>query len=384
MIPSTPCALHPKQKTLQKYVATGFHHTAHATTLTVQNLHHLPALARKESVLQDDKMKRKINNKLAYCIIVLILIFIAGCSNDSKGLTSQRVAERSVPPLQTAEQIINVNETENESVETAVEVNESAVQEKTSRYGPVKAVVEETPEEVFDESAYVRTTLSYLAQSDNGDFSGLPYIYWISDTTVRMKGFEYVVRGVRRELVNKSIKFDAVVQPAVPWMPDYTDCGFALVDGGAKIYLDTQDVTHNLSLCCNFTNFIPDKCENMEIFGKHTFYGVLREEFVKEGSRNDWFYEQKLELQKVVKLESAPPGSRRIKNGYSCHSNSECAWVSVNCCPEHSGAAWYCLNKEMENYLCGEDSMFISGGCNEGYSGKPSSSCTCQEGKCVG
>lgn len=63
-----------------------------------------------------------------------------------------------------------------------------------------------------------------------------------------------------------------------------------------------------------------------------------------------------------------------------CFFDLDCSWVITNCCPEEYGARWECVNiKSYEPIECFERVL-----CYPIPSPKPSSSCICQEGSCVG
>ncbi|MGV9174267.1 MAG: InlB B-repeat-containing protein [Promethearchaeia archaeon] len=60
-----------------------------------------------------------------------------------------------------------------------------------------------------------------------------------------------------------------------------------------------------------------------------------------------------------------------------CDNDTECGWVSVNCCPENAGAKWECVNKEETNIDCSDDPV-----CLQVISPKPETSCICSNGEC--
>jgi hypothetical protein len=60
-----------------------------------------------------------------------------------------------------------------------------------------------------------------------------------------------------------------------------------------------------------------------------------------------------------------------------CERDSECGWVSTNCCPENAGANWECVNKEETDLECDEDVV-----CPQVVSPKPTTSCQCDDGEC--
>ncbi len=62
----------------------------------------------------------------------------------------------------------------------------------------------------------------------------------------------------------------------------------------------------------------------------------------------------------------------------TCEKDSECAWVSINCCPENAGAEWKCVNKEETEIDCPEDVI-----CPQVISPKPEETCVCIEGECA-
>ncbi len=60
-----------------------------------------------------------------------------------------------------------------------------------------------------------------------------------------------------------------------------------------------------------------------------------------------------------------------------CSADSECGWVSTNCCSENAGADWSCANKEETNIDCPSNPV-----CPQVISPKPTSSCVCTNGEC--
>ena len=190
----------------------------------------------------------KVKKIALFCILTALLIVIVGCVEQPTKLASHRVAERSVPPTQNTKQVVEVNETEKEVVEVAVEANESAVQEKIYRYRPVEVVVEDTPDEVFNESKYLKINLSQISYDGS--------LYWemfITDTKMRLNPLEKVMQiyGINRSLVNKTIAFDAAVLPRIPQTPDGEDCGLIFADGDIHLNLYQDKLVNNFSLCCN-------------------------------------------------------------------------------------------------------------------------------------
>jgi len=61
----------------------------------------------------------------------------------------------------------------------------------------------------------------------------------------------------------------------------------------------------------------------------------------------------------------------------TCVQDSDCAWLSTNCCPETAGANWECINRK-SNVSC---SGFIVI-CPQVISPKPSLPCKCLNGVC--
>lgn len=62
---------------------------------------------------------------------------------------------------------------------------------------------------------------------------------------------------------------------------------------------------------------------------------------------------------------------------YSCSSDSECAWKSVNCCPETASAEWDCVNAGLTQLHCPKDVF-----CAQVIVPRPSSKCSCVNGEC--
>ncbi len=60
-----------------------------------------------------------------------------------------------------------------------------------------------------------------------------------------------------------------------------------------------------------------------------------------------------------------------------CESDDDCEWVSVNCCPEHSGAQWECRGAD-KLVFCPEDVI-----CMTVVNPKPTTPCVCSDGDCV-
>jgi len=132
-------------------------------------------------------------------------------------------------------------------------------------------------------------------------------------------------------------------------------------------------------LGCNFINFVPT-CINFDAFAGYRVYGVIHDELGKYGDGRFWSYQQKLKIDRVEKISPAPAKFSRTSEEYDCHSNSECEWIDITGCND---GWWFCLNKEMKDYFL-EHRNWRIWGCNDVTVPKPSSSCTCQEGKCVG
>jgi len=61
----------------------------------------------------------------------------------------------------------------------------------------------------------------------------------------------------------------------------------------------------------------------------------------------------------------------------SCTFDTDCEWLSTNCCPETAGANWECINKR-SNVTCSGFKVI----CPQIISPKPSLSCKCIEGVC--
>jgi len=61
----------------------------------------------------------------------------------------------------------------------------------------------------------------------------------------------------------------------------------------------------------------------------------------------------------------------------SCKVDTDCTWLSTNCCPETAGANWECINKR-SNVTC-SGFMVI---CPQVISPKPSLPCKCIQGVC--
>ncbi len=61
----------------------------------------------------------------------------------------------------------------------------------------------------------------------------------------------------------------------------------------------------------------------------------------------------------------------------SCEKDSECEWVSINCCPENAGAEWKCVNKQETEIKCPDNIV-----CPQVVSPKPEEPCSCIEGEC--
>lgn len=74
--------------------------------------------------------------------------------------------------------------------------------------------------------------------------------------------------------------------------------------------------------------------------------------------------------EKITKIE------KQIED--SCEKNNECSWVSTNCCPEHSGAYWGCINIEKSSIPCSEETV-----CETSENPKPTQPCACIDNKCT-
>jgi hypothetical protein len=62
-----------------------------------------------------------------------------------------------------------------------------------------------------------------------------------------------------------------------------------------------------------------------------------------------------------------------------CNSDLDCSWQTTNCCPETAGAYWQCINANESVIKCIGTIL-----CPQFISPKPTASCRCQEGECVG
>ena len=63
---------------------------------------------------------------------------------------------------------------------------------------------------------------------------------------------------------------------------------------------------------------------------------------------------------------------------YNCTTDSDCVWMSTNCCSENSGAYWECVNKKSYIDCCSKLVL-----CPQVLSPKPKTPCKCIGGKCV-
>jgi len=91
---------------------------------------------------------------------------------------------------------------------------------------------------------------------------------------------------------------------------------------------------------------------------------------------------------KGLPIESGE-GDKVGENGNTfsyCSTESDCGWVSTNCCPESGGASWECVNHNtlLLNCLGGQDgsSNVPEKGCRQFVSPKPTSSCLCISNVC--
>jgi len=80
-------------------------------------------------------------------------------------------------------------------------------------------------------------------------------------------------------------------------------------------------------------------------------------------------------LSSCTSLPSEVSQDRKIVT--ACKYDSDCKWVSTNCCPESGGAYWECINKDMSTISCPEGS-----GCRLFISEKPTKSCVCIDNLC--
>ena len=62
-----------------------------------------------------------------------------------------------------------------------------------------------------------------------------------------------------------------------------------------------------------------------------------------------------------------------------CNLNSDCSWQSTNCCPETAGAYWQCINSNESMIRCEGNIL-----CPQFISSRPTASCSCQQGECIG
>ena len=63
---------------------------------------------------------------------------------------------------------------------------------------------------------------------------------------------------------------------------------------------------------------------------------------------------------------------------YNCTKDSDCVWMSTNCCSENEGAYWECVNKN--SYIDCKSKMIL---CPQVISPKPDKKCSCIGGSCV-
>jgi hypothetical protein len=64
---------------------------------------------------------------------------------------------------------------------------------------------------------------------------------------------------------------------------------------------------------------------------------------------------------------------------YSCETDEDCDWLSVNCCLESAGADWKCVSKQSDVSCEGVHPI-----CQQVVRPKPTSPCICSEGVCTG
>lgn len=74
---------------------------------------------------------------------------------------------------------------------------------------------------------------------------------------------------------------------------------------------------------------------------------------------------------------STPDNGKRVIET-ACSANTECVWVSTNCCSEHAGAYWECINKTESEIFCPPNPV-----CLQVISPRPENECECIEGKCT-
>ena len=63
---------------------------------------------------------------------------------------------------------------------------------------------------------------------------------------------------------------------------------------------------------------------------------------------------------------------------FSCSSDSECNWISTNCCQKNTDAAWRCANVYKPEVNCSE-----AFGCYGLRKSIPNQSCTCISNQCT-
>jgi len=61
----------------------------------------------------------------------------------------------------------------------------------------------------------------------------------------------------------------------------------------------------------------------------------------------------------------------------NCTEDSDCEWLSTNCCPENAGAYWQCINRK--SYIDCKSKLIL---CPQVISPKPSAACKCIGGIC--
>ncbi len=71
---------------------------------------------------------------------------------------------------------------------------------------------------------------------------------------------------------------------------------------------------------------------------------------------------------------------QEIDDMRGCRRDSDCEWISVNCCPENAGAKWECVNSDYVDNC--SDRLDIM--CPQVISPRPGTTCTCEDDKCVG
>ena len=63
----------------------------------------------------------------------------------------------------------------------------------------------------------------------------------------------------------------------------------------------------------------------------------------------------------------------------NCTQDSDCIWMSTNCCPASAGAYWECLNEK--SYIDCKSKLVL---CPQVPSPKPTLACRCIGGRCSG